>query len=71
MDKMSPLKGQSTRRPVLSKGHIKLILKACEGTGFTSRRDLALIRLFIDTGLRVSEMINIRLEDIDWECQTN
>ena len=33
-------------------------------------RDKAIIALFTESGLRLSELVNIRLEDIDWQDQT-
>jgi integrase len=31
---------------------IRRLLKACEGKGFDERRDTAILRLFIDSGMR-------------------
>jgi integrase/recombinase XerC len=41
------------------------LLAACRGTGFTNLRDEALIRLYCNTGARLSEIGNLRVEDID------
>jgi len=41
------------------------LLKACSGTDFSSRRDLAIIRLFLDTGVRRQELTKLRVDDID------
>jgi site-specific recombinase XerD len=38
--------------PVLSDDEIKRLLKTCEGKRFEERRDMAILRLFIDSGLR-------------------
>jgi site-specific recombinase XerD len=40
-------------------------LKVCEGTDFESRRDMALVRLLLDTGLRRSELAGLKVEDLD------
>jgi site-specific recombinase XerD len=48
---------------------IKKLLKACEGREFEQRRDMVIIRLYLDTGLRRSELANIRLADVNWEEQ--
>lgn len=53
--------------PVISEDELKRLLKTCEGKDFYSRRDLALIRVLLDTGMRRSELTNITLADIDWE----
>jgi len=37
----------------------------CRRTGFTNLRDEALIRLYCNTGARLSEIGNLRVEDID------
>jgi site-specific recombinase XerD len=51
--------------PVLSDADITALLRACEGAAFEDRRDLALIRLLLDCGLRISELANLRVEDVD------
>ena len=51
--------------PVLSDDDITALLRACEGTTFADRRDLAMIRLLMDCGLRLSELANLRVEDVD------
>ncbi len=50
---------------VLTDAELKLLLKACEGKDFNARRDLALIRLMLATGLRVSELCDIAQGDLD------
>jgi site-specific recombinase XerD len=35
------------------------------GRGFDDRRDTAIVRLFLDTGMRVSEMAGLSVADID------
>ncbi len=50
--------------PVLSEDDIKRLLKKCEGRDFYSRRDMAMIRVLLDTGMRRRELANIKLEDI-------
>jgi site-specific recombinase XerD len=37
------------------------LLKACAGTGFNERRDLAILRIFITSGARRSEVANLRV----------
>lgn len=50
---------------VLDDATIKALLKACQGTGFGDRRDFALFRFMLATGLRVSEVVGIGLADLD------
>jgi site-specific recombinase XerD len=53
--------------PVLSDEELKALLKACEGPSLESRRDMALIRLLIDSGMRLAEISALRVEDLDFE----
>jgi len=55
--------------PVLTDDQLRRLLKSCEGRDFTDRRDTAVIRLFIDTGIRVSEAAGIMLDDLDLDDQ--
>lgn len=50
---------------VLDDAVITALLKSCAGTAFNDRRDLALIRFMLATGLRVSEVCAITVPDID------
>jgi site-specific recombinase XerD len=67
MAKMRPPTVPEAPVPVLSDDDLKRLLKAVEGTGFEERRDQAIIRLFVDTGMRRAELTRLRLDDIDWE----
>ena len=40
---------------VLTDDELRRLLKSCEGRNFTDRRDAAILRLFLDTGVRVAE----------------
>jgi site-specific recombinase XerD len=51
--------------PVLREVEIKALLRACEGTDFRSRRDMAVLRLFLDTGIRLEECAGITLEALE------
>jgi site-specific recombinase XerD len=55
---------------VLTDVELKKLLKACEGGGFAERRDTAILLCFIDTGARLSEVANLRMEDVDLDDQT-
>jgi site-specific recombinase XerD len=41
------------------------LVKACQGKEFIDRRDEAVARLFIETGLRARELLGLTIEDID------
>jgi len=53
--------------PVVPSEALQQLLKACSGTGFDARRDRAIIGLFIDTGIRLSEMAGLTVDDVDLE----
>lgn len=53
--------------PVLREPDLRRLLAACAGPEFLDRRDVAIIRLFLDTGMRRAELANLRLDDVDFE----
>jgi site-specific recombinase XerD len=50
---------------VLGADQLRALLRACEGRGFEDRRDAALIRFMLATGLRVSETCDLEVGDVD------
>ncbi len=54
-----------TPPPVLREAELRKLLDACAGTDFEDRRDNAIIRLFLDTGMRRGELAGLRVEDVD------
>ena len=53
--------------PVLSDDQLSALLKACEGKSFEDRRDTAIVRLLIDTGMRRGELAGMTIEDVDFD----
>ena len=51
--------------PLLTEGQVDKLLGTVEGTTFDQRRDLAILRVLIDCGIRRTECADLRLEDID------
>ena len=49
----------------LTEDEIRALLKACEGKEFRDVRDMALVRLMTETGLRAGEAIGLELGDLD------
>ncbi len=49
----------------LSKEQVRLLIEKAH-----SNRDKAIISLFTESGLRLSELLGIRLDDIDWDSRT-
>lgn len=54
---------------VLELDEVVRLLNACRGRSFEDRRDTALIRLLIDTGVRLGGAISMRLSDLDLDRQ--
>jgi site-specific recombinase XerD len=50
---------------VLSDEALRRLLATCGGADFTSRRDTAIIMLFLDGGLRLSELAGLQVADAD------
>lgn len=50
---------------VVTAEDIAALLKACEGSDFYARRDYAMIRMLLATGLRVSEFVALEVADLD------
>ncbi len=61
MAQMKPPRIPENPPPLLSEAELKALLSTCEkGQDFESRRDAALIRVFVDTGARLAEITNLR-----------
>ena len=50
---------------MLSDEELRRLLAACAGRDFTARRDNAIIMLFLDGGLRLSELADLQVADVD------
>lgn len=53
---------------ILTEDELRKLLRACEGRDFESRRDMALIRLYIDSGSRRSELAGVTLAGLDLDA---
>jgi site-specific recombinase XerD len=69
-DKMKPPNAPDPEIPVMPHDAAVALLKACDGKGFINVRDKAIIRLFLDTGLRVSGLADVDEDDLDFEHDT-
>ena len=61
MLRMRPPKIPEKFPPVLTTIDLQKLIAACKGPDFADVRDEAIIRVFIDTGARLSEIANLRL----------
>lgn len=67
MVRMKPPKIPDNPPQLLSDVEIKALLKSMDGKSFYDRRDTALIRMLLDTGLRRAELGNLAVRDIDFD----
>ena len=68
MVKMRPPKIPEKPVPVLPDEDVRRLLADCAGKDFRDRRDLAVIRLFLDTGMRLEGMAGLRYSAGDPEA---
>jgi site-specific recombinase XerD len=53
--------------PILREDDLRRLLAACAGPDFDDRRDTAIVRLFLDTGMRRGELAGLRVADVDFD----
>ena len=68
-DKMSPPRVVETPVPVLTTEQLAALIAVCKGNTFDDCRDEALIRMFIDTGVRLGEMVGLNVSNIDLDLE--
>lgn len=52
----------------LSDDELRRMVATCKGGGFTDRRDEAILRLFMETGMRAGELISLTVDDVDLQA---
>lgn len=52
---------------VLRLEQLQVLLATCTGTDFEERRDHAILRLFLDSGVRLAEMAGLRMTDVEFD----
>jgi site-specific recombinase XerD len=65
MAKLRPPKVPEKLVPVIGDSDLEKLFKTVSGQDFESRRDKAIMALFIDCGLRISEMAALTLADVN------
>lgn len=61
----SPAVRHETAPPILSDDVLRRLFRACAGTDFEARRDLAILAVLTDTGIRLGEITGVRMTDLD------
>jgi site-specific recombinase XerD len=51
--------------PVVGEDDLRKLLNVCKGSDFEERRDLAIIRLLFDSGMRRGELLGMGVDDLD------
>lgn len=79
MDKVKPPVVTRKVKPILAESQLAALLRTCEGTPvslgrqlsvFEQRRDVAILRVMIDTGVRVSGIANVRTDGVQLAHKT-
>jgi site-specific recombinase XerD len=65
MERMSPPSVPEQPVPILTDAELVALIAACKGQSLENRRDEAIIRMFIDTGIRASELVGLTIDDVD------
>jgi integrase/recombinase XerD len=67
---LSPPKQHVKLVPALTDEQVTKILASCKGTDFSDRRDDAIFRFMVETGVRASELVAMDISDIDLRALT-
>ena len=67
MARMRPPQVPEQPVDVFTDEELRRLLKACQGNTFENRRDAALLRMLIDTGMRAAELVGLTGDDLDPE----
>jgi site-specific recombinase XerD len=65
MERMRPPQVPEQPVEVFTDDELRKLLAVAKGNTFENRRDTALLRLLLDTGMRASELVGLELEDLD------
>jgi integrase/recombinase XerD len=64
---LKPPKADSKVVNALTDEQLRRIIKACNGKSLQDRRDEAIVRLMLETGLRASEVLALQISDVNLE----
>lgn len=74
--KQSPMSSIRVRKPPdkiiqpFNLDHIRDLLLLCDDSKFLGARNKAVILTFLDTGLRLTELVNVEIKDLDFDHET-
>lgn len=66
-DRMRPPQVPEQPVEIITEEQLRALVKTCEGTSFEKRRDMAIVRLFLDTGIRASELSGLTVDELDFD----
>jgi site-specific recombinase XerD len=69
MDRIKAPALQEPPVPVLSDDQLRALIEVASGKTFEQRRDEAIIRLFLDSGIRLGEMAGLQVANIDLDLE--
>ena len=69
MDRIKAPALQEPPVPVLSDDQLRALIDVASGKTFEARRDEAIIRLFLDSGIRLGEMAGLQVANIDLDLE--
>lgn len=67
MERMRPPAVPEQPVDVFTDDELRALLSTCRGNTFENRRDTAILRMLIDTGMRAGELAGLSVEDLDHE----
>ncbi|MCA1696332.1 MAG: tyrosine-type recombinase/integrase [Actinobacteria bacterium] len=67
MARMRPPTVPEAPVPVLSDEELRRLLATCAGSMYEQRRDSAIVRVFVDCGLRLAELTALTVADVDFD----
>src|SRR4051812_22687562 len=68
MERMRPPAVPEQPVSLIAEQELVALLAACKGNTFENRRDTAILRLLIDTGIRLSELTGLKVDDLDFDA---
>jgi site-specific recombinase XerD len=65
MNRMKPPKLEEKPVAVVPRADLEKLFAVCSGRGLEDRRDTAILRTFLNSGARLSELTHLRVDDVD------